>query len=136
VPLRQTQHLGGHAVGLDDGAAHLQRQVAHRRALVQLRVAVARGFELGLRLAQLLVLHLELDLVHRNFVHQALLLRRRGISGWRQIAGQAALRRTVQLVDRLRHVRRTARVRTHALAHRRTRLLCGCAGSAAVQVRP
>jgi len=57
-------------VGFRDGAGQVERQVADRRALVQIAVALERRLERRLRLEQLLVLQLQLDLVDAELVRK------------------------------------------------------------------
>ena len=54
---------GGGAVGVFDEAVLAEREVADRREVEALEVLLVRGLQLELDAAQLLVLHLELDLV-------------------------------------------------------------------------
>jgi len=64
-------------VHLPDDAVTAQGQVADRRGLVQGGVAGERGLQLDACPPQLLVLHLQLDLVDLQLVQQALAILRR-----------------------------------------------------------
>ena len=66
------QQRGGGQVGLHDQAVVGHGAVAHRRQFVQIEPALAGCFELVFGPAQFFVLHLQFDLVHRQFVQQAL----------------------------------------------------------------
>ena len=64
------QQVGGSEVSFQDQSCFIEGQIAHRRELVEVEVPGARGGDFLLRPAQLLVLHLELDLVHLQLVEQ------------------------------------------------------------------
>ena len=64
------QKVGGGEVGLDDQPLLAEREVAHRRQIVQIEIPRPRGLQLHLGPAQFLVLHLQLNLVHPEIVQQ------------------------------------------------------------------
>ena len=72
-----TQQRGAGQVDLGDAVGAIECDIADRCEIVQLGVAVARVFERLLGLAQLTVLHLELNLVDVQLVEQVLRLGRR-----------------------------------------------------------
>ncbi len=51
-------------------AGLVQGEVAHRREVIEVGVAAAGVFQAGLGQPELVVLHLELDLVHPEFVDE------------------------------------------------------------------
>ena len=62
---------GGGEVGLQDLAGCVQGEVAHRRKVIEVGVFAAGLLQPGLGQPELLVLHLQLDLVHPEFVDEA-----------------------------------------------------------------
>ena len=58
------EHLHGGEVGLLDQPRLADGDIAHRGQIVEIEVARPCGFEIHLRPAQLLILHLQLDLMH------------------------------------------------------------------------
>ena len=65
---RQTQQAGGFQVALQNVAGLAERQVTHRRHVVQVLVAASLNVQRHLNVTQLLVLHLQFNLVHLQFV--------------------------------------------------------------------
>ena len=59
-------------VGLRNRSIAVEGEVAHGGEVVEVGVAFQRGFHLRPRKAQLLVLHLQFDLVHLQFVDELL----------------------------------------------------------------
>src|SRR5262245_13899148 len=59
-------------IGLYNLALCIQREMAGRGKIVEVEITVARRFKLDLGPAQLVVLHVELDLVNLYFVHERL----------------------------------------------------------------
>jgi hypothetical protein len=57
-------------VGFEDHPGLAEGEVAHRRQVVQVEVARPRRLQLELRPAQFFVLHLQLDLMHVQLLHQ------------------------------------------------------------------
>jgi hypothetical protein len=68
VPAVDAKQRSGHEIGLGDLPVGGQREVTNRRELVEIRIAVARRLQGRLRFPQCLVLHLQLDLMHLEFV--------------------------------------------------------------------
>ncbi|MNQ67432.1 hypothetical protein D3C85_819550 [compost metagenome] len=66
------QQMSSGKVGLEDRALHAERQIAYRGQIIEIEIALLGLFELGLRLAQLLILHLQFDLVHAQFMQRLL----------------------------------------------------------------
>ena len=74
-----SQQVGDRQVGLLDQAGLGDRAVPDRGEVVEIEIALPRGVQFRLDGAQLLVLHLQLDLVHPQLVELALdLLRSQG----------------------------------------------------------
>jgi hypothetical protein len=67
-----TEQSRGRQVQLLHDAQRVEGAVGDRRKVVQVGVAIARLLELALRLAQLAVLHFQLDLVNLEIVQQPL----------------------------------------------------------------
>ena len=63
------QHRGGQ-IRFEDHAGLVQRQIADRGKVVQIDVTVSGRFEFELDSPELLILHLQLDLVHLKLVYQ------------------------------------------------------------------
>lgn len=59
----RAQQVGGGQVGLPHQALDAQGAIAHGRQVIQVEIAGARQVQRRLRMAQLLVLHLQLDLL-------------------------------------------------------------------------
>ena len=66
------QHPGGGQIRFHNHSMTVQRQIANRRKIIQRTIPVSRRFELLLRPAQLLILHLQFDLIDLQLVHQPL----------------------------------------------------------------
>ena len=66
------EESGTSEVDFGDLAFVCECQVANRGEFVEIRIAVAGFLQRGLRAAQLLVLHLQFNLVHPEFVQQFL----------------------------------------------------------------
>ena len=64
VRSRHPQEIARGQIGFQDPPLLVHGEVADRGQLVEIEVASPRGLELLLRLAQLVVLHLQLDLVY------------------------------------------------------------------------
>ena len=79
---RTAQQRRHRQIGLNDQPAFAHRAVTHRRQVVQLEVAGPRGFQQQLGAQQLVVLHLQFDLVHLQLVQGALHARHRHGFGW------------------------------------------------------
>ena len=62
---------GGSEVGLYDPVLPVHGEVAHRRKVIEVGVLAAGLFQPGLGQPELIVLHLQLDLVHPEFVDEA-----------------------------------------------------------------
>jgi hypothetical protein len=71
------QHGCDREVGLQDQALFADRQIARGGELVQVEIARPRGLQPRVRLAQFVVLHLELDLMHPQFMEKLPHLSRR-----------------------------------------------------------
>jgi len=71
-----SQEAGAGEVGLDDRPAGVEADEAGRREIVELEVAVLQRFRLLPRIDQLIVLHLQFDLVDLQFVDEPLQFRR------------------------------------------------------------
>lgn len=69
--LGNAEQRAGAQVRLSDEAGRVQREISDRREVVELEVTLARSFQRLLRPAQLLDVHLELDLVDAQLVKQA-----------------------------------------------------------------
>ena len=65
----------------------VQGEVAHRRKVIEVGVAAAGLFQAGLGQPELVVLHLELDLVHPEFVDEP-----GGLGRGELLGGQASAR--------------------------------------------
>lgn len=65
-----TEQRGTGKIDFDNKAIGVQGEIADRRKLVQIHVSIARRLERRLRPAQILVLHLQFDLMHLQFVHK------------------------------------------------------------------
>ena len=66
----QAEERGRGEVRLEDGVGLVERDVTHGSEIEEIEVAGALRIERGLQTTQLLVLHLQLDLVHEEFVHR------------------------------------------------------------------
>ncbi len=66
------EQTGPREVGLQDQTLFADGEVAHRRKIVKIKIPCPRGFEFALRPPQLLVLHLQFELMHLQFVEQPL----------------------------------------------------------------
>jgi len=75
--VRLAEQQGGGAVRVEHGAVGVEREIAHGREFVEVAVAVACRFHRRLCAVQFLVLHLELDAVHLQFVQHRGHVRRR-----------------------------------------------------------
>ncbi len=69
---RHSQQGGSGEVGLHDQTILAEGEVADRRQFVEFEVALPQGLNLRLRPPQLLILHLQFDLVHPQLVEQPL----------------------------------------------------------------
>ena len=58
-------------------ASQIQREVAHRRRVIQVVVLGAQGIDAGKGLGEQLVLHLQLNLVHPQLMNEAQLVHAR-----------------------------------------------------------
>ena len=79
----QSEHRRCAEVGLRDQPSPVEAAVAHRRQVIEVEIARPRSLQLGLGLAQFLVLHLKLDLVDLQLVQQSL----QGFGRLRQLGG-------------------------------------------------
>ena len=59
-------------IGFHNRAVRIHRKMADRGKIIEVHIAVARRFELQLGPAELVVLHLQLDLVDLQLMHHAL----------------------------------------------------------------
>lgn len=73
-------------------------EVADRRKVIQIQILHSQAFALGQRLGQRLVLHLQLDLVHLQFMQQAM---RIGLGGRLGLAGHQGFRSSLSWVAKL-----------------------------------
>ena len=65
-----SQHGRSRQVGLHDQAPLIQGEIAHRCEVIEVGVFVPGFGQLGLGLAEFLILHLQLDLLHPQLVDQ------------------------------------------------------------------
>ena len=100
-----TEHAGGGEVDIPDQARVIHRHVAHRGEIVEVGIPVARELHDLLRLAQLAVLRLQLDLVNLQLMEQSFMLEG-------NLAGRRALFQRPDALDQLRLRHR------HMLLHR------------------
>ena len=102
----------GPQIGLLNRALSIQREVAGRGKIVEIHITIARRFECQLSPAQLLVLHLQLDLMDLQLLHELLhVLDRHG--------GHVAISRPEEFL-RLSAKRRGLRGSVWFLGHRST----------------
>lgn len=69
------QELGGGDIGLNNPAPLVQGQEAHRGEIVKFGILAAGPFQTRQGLTQLFVLHFQFNLVHPQFMNQAVSLR-------------------------------------------------------------
>jgi hypothetical protein len=86
------QELAAGKVDVIDAAAPVQGDVSQRREVVQIGIAIARLFQPLLGLAQLLVLHLQLDLLDFEVVGELLHLLGQGCLKIAHVAAKRLLR--------------------------------------------
>ena len=73
-PLYAEHGCAGQIDLLDDGLG-IQRDIAHRRKIVEIGIAVTRFFQQPMREAQFVVLGLQFSLMYLKFMHQAVAFR-------------------------------------------------------------
>ena len=66
------QQIGAGKIRFEDQSVFVQREIAHRRQVVQVEITCARSFQRFLRAAQFVVLQLQFDLMHLQIVKHAL----------------------------------------------------------------
>ena len=64
----ETEQCPDPQIGLQNCAVRIQREMAGRGKIVEIHIAVARRFKLHLDPTELLVLHLQFDLIHLQLV--------------------------------------------------------------------
>ena len=84
---RYAEQVGRREVGLLDQPVVVQRAIAHRCQIVELEIARPRCIDLLLGAPQLVVLHLQLDLMHAQLVEQLVRGFRRKVLGIFRVRG-------------------------------------------------
>ena len=70
APPIHAEHLGGSEIRFQNQPLLAEGDIAHRRQIVEVEIARSSGLQLHLGPAQFIVLHLQLDLVHPQFMER------------------------------------------------------------------